>query len=124
MDFRRIGSLSCLLFDLERTGASRITDPDRLPGTLMHHYLSVLTDAAGVVHIGCQTGVMFSEQEDLNPVLKQHAKNYLIDEGFFEQALGTLEPLPDREIDCFFGRQGRYRHPSFARPEPIAAASD
>jgi hypothetical protein len=26
-------------------------------------------------------------------------KKYLIDEGFLEQALGTLEPLPDREFD-------------------------
>jgi hypothetical protein len=25
-----------------------------------------------------------------------------MDEGFLEQALGALEPLPDREIDSFF----------------------
>ena len=68
----------------------------------MHHYLSVLTDAAGVVHIDRQTGAMFWEQEDLDPVLKQYAKKYIIDEGFLEQALGALEPLPEREIDSFF----------------------
>ena len=79
-----------------------MSDPDRLPENLMQHYLSVLTDAVGVVHIDRQTGVMFWEQEDLDPVLKHYAKKYIIDEGFLEQALGTLEPLPDREIDAFF----------------------
>jgi hypothetical protein len=68
----------------------------------MQYYLSVLTDAVGVVHIDCQTGVMFWEQEDLDPVLKQYAKKYIIDEGFLEQALGALEPLPDQEIDSYF----------------------
>jgi hypothetical protein len=102
MDLRRIGSLSCLPFDLAGTGASRITGPDRLPENLMQHYLSVLTDAVGVVHIHRQTGVMFWEKEDLDPVLKPYAKKYIIVEGFLEQALGALEPLPDREIDSFF----------------------
>ena len=37
---------------------------------------------------------MFWEQEDLDPALKQYAKKYIIDEGFLEQALGALEPLP------------------------------
>jgi hypothetical protein len=37
-----------------------------------------------------------------DPVLKQYAKKYIIDEGFLEQALGALEPLPDREIDAFY----------------------
>jgi hypothetical protein len=68
----------------------------------MQHYLSVLTDAVGVVYIDRQTGVMFWEQENLDPVLKEYAKKYIIDEGFLEQALGTLEPLPGREIDSFF----------------------
>jgi len=36
----------------------------------MQHYFSVLTDAVGVVHIDRQTGVMFWEQEDLDPALK------------------------------------------------------
>jgi hypothetical protein len=68
----------------------------------MQHYLCVLTDPVGVVHIDRQTGVMFWEEEDLDPVLKQYAKKYIIDEGFLEQALGLLDPLPDREIDSFF----------------------
>ena len=68
----------------------------------MQHYLSVLTNAVGVVYIDRQTGVMFWEQEDLDPVLKQYAKKYIIDEGFLEQALGTLEPLPERVSDSFF----------------------
>ena len=68
----------------------------------MQHYLSVSTDAAGVVHIDRQTGVMFWEKEDLDPVLKQYAKKYILDEGFLEQALGALETLPDRQIDAFF----------------------
>jgi hypothetical protein len=67
----------------------------------MQHYF-VLTGAVGVVHIDRQTGVMFWEKEDLDPVLKQYAKKYIMDEGFLEQALGALEPLPDREIDSFF----------------------
>jgi hypothetical protein len=67
----------------------------------MQHYF-VLTDAVGVVDIDRRTGVMFWEKEDLDPVLKQYAKKYILDEGFLEQALGTLEPLPDREIDSFF----------------------
>jgi hypothetical protein len=68
----------------------------------MQHYFSVWTDAAGVVYIDRQTGVIFWEQEDLNPVLKQRTTKYLIDEGFLEQALGTLEHLPDREIGHSF----------------------
>jgi hypothetical protein len=67
----------------------------------MQDYLSVLTDAVGVVHIDRQTGVMFWEQEDLDPVIKQYAKKYIVAEGFLEQALGVLEPLPDGEIDSF-----------------------
>ena len=81
---------------------SRITDPDRLLENLMQHYLSILTDAAGVVHIDRQTGAMFWEQEDLDLILKQYARKYIVDEGFLEQALGALEPLPEREIDSFF----------------------
>jgi hypothetical protein len=67
----------------------------------MLHYF-VLIDAVGVVHIDRQTGVMFWEKGDLDPVLKQYAKKYIMDEGSFGKALGVLEPLPDREIDSFF----------------------
>ena len=68
----------------------------------MQHYLSVLTDAVGVVHIDRRTGLLFWEQEDLDPVLKQYAKKYIIDEGFLEAALGVLEPLPEQQIDSLF----------------------
>jgi len=67
----------------------------------MQKNFSVVTDATGVVHIDRQTGVMLWEQEDLDPVLKQYAKKYLVSEGFLEQALGVLDPLPDPEIVLF-----------------------
>ena len=78
-----------------------MSNPDRLPENLMQHYF-VLTDAVGVVHINRQTGMMCWEQEDLDLILKQYARKYIVDEGFLEQALGALEPLPEREIDSFF----------------------
>jgi hypothetical protein len=62
----------------------------------MQKNFSVVTDATGIVHIDRQTGVMLWEQEDLDPVLKQYAKKYLVSEGFLEQALGILDPLPDQ----------------------------
>jgi len=40
-----------------------------------------------------RTGVMFWEQEDLNPLLKQYAKKYLIDEGFLEKGTGNTRAL-------------------------------
>jgi hypothetical protein len=55
----------------------------------------VLTSATGIVQIDRQTGVMRWEQEDLDPVLKQYAKKYVVSEGFLEQALGVLEPTLD-----------------------------
>jgi hypothetical protein len=67
----------------------------------MQKNFSVVTDATGIVHIDRQTGVMLWEQEDLDPVLKQYAKKYLVSEGFLEQALGILDPLPDPEIVLF-----------------------
>jgi hypothetical protein len=44
---------------------------------------------------------MLWEQEDLDPVSKQYAKKYLVCEGFLEQALGVLDPVPDPEIVLF-----------------------
>jgi hypothetical protein len=67
----------------------------------MQKNLSIMTDATGIVHIDRQTGVMNWEQEHLDPVLKQYAKKYLVYEGFLEEALGVLEPLPDPEISLF-----------------------
>ena len=55
----------------------------------------------GIVQIDRQTGVMHWEQEDLDPVLKQYAKRYLVCEGFLEQALGVLEPSLDPETLLF-----------------------
>jgi hypothetical protein len=37
---------------------------------------------------------MFWEEENLDPVVKQYAKKYLVQEGFLEQALGVLNPAP------------------------------
>jgi hypothetical protein len=61
----------------------------------MQKYLSVKIRQAGVVHINCQSGHMFWEEENLDPVVQQYAKKYLVQEGFVEQALGALEPQPD-----------------------------
>jgi hypothetical protein len=67
----------------------------------MQKNFSVVTSATGIVHIDRQTGIIQWEQEDLDPVLKQYAKKYLVCEGFLEQALGVLEPSPGPEIVLF-----------------------
>jgi hypothetical protein len=67
----------------------------------MQKNLYVQTTTTGIVRIDRQTGVMNWEQDDVDPVLKQYAKKYLVDEGFLEQALGILDPLPDREVALF-----------------------
>jgi hypothetical protein len=67
----------------------------------MQKYLSVTTHRAGIVHINCQTGQMFWEEENLDPVVKQYAKKYLVQEGFVEQALGVLDPAPHQVPDLF-----------------------
>jgi hypothetical protein len=68
---------------------------------LMQKSFFVLTSATGIVQIDRQTGLMHWEQEDLDPVLKQYAKRYLVCEGFLEQALGVLEPSLDSETALF-----------------------
>jgi hypothetical protein len=60
----------------------------------MQKHLSVVTPVAGMVHINCQSGQLFWEEENLDPVVKQYAKNYLWAEGFIELALGILDPSP------------------------------
>ena len=60
----------------------------------MQKHLSVITHGAGMVHINCQSGHLFWEEENLDPVVKQYAKKYLLQEGFVEQALGVLDPQP------------------------------
>jgi len=58
----------------------------------MQKHLSVKTQRAGIVYINCQTGHMFWEEENLDPVVRQYAKKYLVQEGFLEQAIGALDP--------------------------------
>jgi hypothetical protein len=60
----------------------------------MQKHLSVITRKVGMVHINCQSGHLFWEEENLDPVLQQYAKKYLVQEGFVEQALGVLDPEP------------------------------
>ncbi|MFY9984528.1 MAG: hypothetical protein WAK31_07200 [Chthoniobacterales bacterium] len=67
----------------------------------MQKHLSVTTHKAGVVHINRQTGHLFWEEENLDRVLQQYAKKYLVQEGFLEQALGVLDPAPHQVPDLF-----------------------
>jgi hypothetical protein len=67
----------------------------------MQKHLSVVTHRAGMVHINCQNGQLFWEEENLDPVVKQYAKKYLVQEGFVEQALGVLDPEPHPVWDLF-----------------------
>jgi hypothetical protein len=67
----------------------------------MQTHLSVITPVAGIVHINCQSGQLFWEEENLDPVVKQYAKNYLWAEGFIELALGILDPRPNEGSDLF-----------------------
>jgi hypothetical protein len=67
----------------------------------MQKHLSVITDRAGIVHINRQSGNLFWEEENLDPVVRQYAKKYLVQEGFLEQALGVLNPEPHPVPDLF-----------------------
>jgi hypothetical protein len=67
----------------------------------MHKKLMVMTQAAGIVHINRKTGQILWEQRNLDPVLRQYAKKYLVEEGFIEQALGALDPQPSESGDLF-----------------------
>ena len=67
----------------------------------MQKYLSVITHKVGIVHINRQSGHLFWEEENLDPVVKQYAKKYLVQEGFLEQALGVLDPVPQPVPDLF-----------------------
>ena len=67
----------------------------------MQTHLSVITPVAGIVHINCQSGQLFWEEENLDPVVKQYAKNYLWTEGFIELAIGILDPRPNESSDLF-----------------------
>jgi hypothetical protein len=72
----------------------------------MQKYLWVITPDSGIVYIDCETGTMSWEEEGLDPVLKQYAKKYLVQEGFLEQALGILDPEPNESADLFFDAPG------------------
>jgi hypothetical protein len=67
----------------------------------MQKHLSVKTQRAGMVHINCQSGDMFWEEENLDPVTRQYAKKYLVEEGFLEKALGVLDPQPNYHAELF-----------------------
>jgi hypothetical protein len=68
----------------------------------MQKHLSVMTHKSGIVHINCQSGHLFWEEENLDPVVTQYAKKYLVQEGFLEQALGALDPEPRVDVlPCF-----------------------
>ena len=68
----------------------------------MQKYLSVKIRKAGVVHINCQNGHMFWEEENLDPVSRQYVKKYLVQEGFVELALGVLDPQPSDVASPFY----------------------
>jgi hypothetical protein len=71
------------------------------PRSSMQKHLSVKTQRAGIVHINCQSGHMFWEKENLDPVVRQYAKKYLVQEGFLEQAIGALDPQINESADLF-----------------------
>jgi hypothetical protein len=71
------------------------------PWSSMQKHLSVKTQRAGIVHINCQSGQMFWEEESLDPVVRQYAKKYLVQEGFLEQAIGALDPQINESADLF-----------------------
>jgi hypothetical protein len=64
----------------------------------MEKYLRVHTFMGGFVRIELATGNLGWEKEDLDPVMRQYAKKYLVMEGFVEQAIGALDPAPDQEV--------------------------
>jgi hypothetical protein len=67
----------------------------------MQKYLSVTIRKAGVVHINCESGHMFWEEDNLDPVSRQYVKKYLVQEGFVDLALGVLDPQPTYDADLF-----------------------
>jgi hypothetical protein len=67
----------------------------------MQKYLSVRIRKAGVVHINCENGHLFWEEDNLDSVSRQYVKKYLVQEGFVELALGALDPQPAYDADLF-----------------------
>jgi hypothetical protein len=64
----------------------------------MDKYLRVHTSMSGFVRIEIATGNLDWESENLDPVAMKYAEKYLVIEGFVEQAIGALDPAPDREV--------------------------
>jgi hypothetical protein len=64
----------------------------------MEKYLRVHTFTAGFVHIELGTGNLAWGKNDLHPLMKKYAEKYLALEGFFEQAIGVLDPEPDKDV--------------------------
>jgi hypothetical protein len=64
----------------------------------MREKYSIANHLAGTVHIDHTTGALSWDQHNLDPVIQSYVKKYLFDEGFVEEALGMLDPKPDREI--------------------------
>jgi len=69
----------------------------------MQQNYSIANHLAGVVHVDQTTGALSWEQKKLDPVIQRYVKRYLLDEGFIEQALGTLDPALDQEFTEFLG---------------------
>ena len=88
---------------IEQRVQSRLVHGTELavPLNSMQKYLSVKVRKAGVVHINCQNGQLFWEEENLDPVTRQYVKKYLVQEGFVELALGVLDPQPTYDADLF-----------------------
>jgi hypothetical protein len=64
----------------------------------MREKYSIANHLAGTVHIDYTTGALSWDQHNLDPVIQSYVKRYLFDEGFIEEALGVLDPKPDREV--------------------------
>jgi hypothetical protein len=62
---------------------------------------SIANHLVGTVHINRITGALSWDRKNLDPVTQRYVKKYLFDEGFIEQALGMLDPAPDREFAQF-----------------------
>ena len=64
----------------------------------MEKYLRVHTSMAGFVRIDSTTGNLYWERGGLDSATRQCAEKYLAIEGFIEQAIGVLDPVPDSEV--------------------------
>jgi hypothetical protein len=77
----------------------------------MRKELTVKTSLAGFVHIDRTIGAMRWEKKDVDPILRQYARKYLLCEGFVELAIGALDPAPDRAIVFLLDSHERWEAP-------------